>query len=180
MNIKLSDMKTEKQWEQVKELYFDAFPKEERKPIEVLRKGIEHRYTKVFVIEDGDRDFAGEVIMMLDRDIAFLDYFAVSPNMRGKGIGSKTLKLLQEKYQNKKFALDIESTRVESDNKKQRESRKQFYISNGMKAMDYTVNVFDFDMEIMAYNCELSFEEYHTLYHNLYGEKISRYVKLGE
>ncbi len=39
-NIKLTDMTTEEQWEQVKQLYFEAFPKEERKPIEVLRKWI--------------------------------------------------------------------------------------------------------------------------------------------
>ena len=90
------------------------------------------------------------------------------------------MKLLQEKYEGKKFALDIESTKAECDNKKQRESRKQFYIANGMKAMDYIVTVFDFDMEIMTYNCELSFEEYHTLYDNLYGSTVSQFVKLGD
>lgn len=176
----MCDLQTESQWEKIKRLYFDAFPKEERKPIGILEKGIKKGYTKVFVITDDKDDFAGEVIMMLDKDIAFLDYFAVSPAMRGKGIGSKVLKLLQEKYKGKKFALDIESTRVECDNKKQRESRKQFYISNGMQAMDYTVNVFNFDMEIMVYNCELSFNEYHNLYDNLYGKKISQHVKLGD
>lgn len=179
MNIRLSDLKNEMQWAKVKELYLEAFPKEERKPISFLEKGIRQGYTKVFVIENEEGNFAGEAILMLDKDIAFLDYFAVSPNMRGGGIGTKVLKLLQEKYEGKKFALDIESTKAECDNKKQRESRKKFYIANGMKPMDYIVSVFDFDMEIMTYNCELSFEEYHALYENLYGPKISQFVKLS-
>ena len=109
---------------------------------------------------------------------ALLDYFAVLPQRRGMGAGSSALKLLLNRYADKRLLLEIESTKKEASNSEQRLRRKAFYTANGMAALDYCVDLFGVEMEILTYRCDVSFEEYHSIFENVFSPRAAKNVKL--
>ena len=61
-------------------------------------------------------------------DMVMLDYFAVSEKKRSCGLGGRALKLLQEKYGDKRFFLEIECEDETAKNATERVRRKAFYL----------------------------------------------------
>lgn len=55
-------------------------------------------------------------IVIVYDDLCLLDYFAVLPQRRGMGAGSSALKLLLNRYADKRLLLEIESTKKEASN----------------------------------------------------------------
>ena len=125
-------------------------------------------------------DFLGEVITILYRDILLLDYFAVVPEYRGKGIGRQALKAVVSHAGERRVLLEIETTKKPSENKAERIRRKNFYLRNGMREMEYTVQLFGIEMELMTYRCEVSFSEYHALFREVFGSAAAEHVRLTE
>ena len=178
MEICLTSADTNKQLTQIKKLYKEAFPRNERKPFFLILKKQRQGYSDILSIksasESGENDrILGEAIIIKNGDIALLDYFAISPDFRGGGIGSRALHLLRQRYGSYRFMLEIESTVHPASDPAQRLSRKNFYLRGGMKCMDYLVSLFGVEMEIMTYDCTVTFEEYHALYEKTFG----RYMK---
>ena len=60
-------------------------------------------------------------------------YFAVKPELRGKGIGQTILSTLIEKYENQSNIMDIEAPRPDCSNAEQRKRRHDFYVRNGFR-----------------------------------------------
>lgn len=172
--IKIVDPTTKEQFTQMRRLYNRAFPKAERKPFSML---MQIQGEGMHCIEE-DGKFCGLVIMMLYDDIALLDYFAVSEDARNHGIGSRVLHEVIEKYRDRRFMLEIESTNIDSPDREMRESRKGFYLRAGLSPEDYEVMLFGVRMEIMTYNCHVSYEEYHRMYESVLPETLSKKVKL--
>ena len=109
-------------------------------------------------------------------DLVLLDYFAIDDSKRGKGYGSKALKLLQERYAGYRFFLEIERTDVEADNIEERKRRKSFYLQNGMTELSVHAVLFGVKMELLGYQCEVNFEEYRNLYVSNYGNLTKKNV----
>lgn len=174
--IRLTDPTTKEHFTQMRRLYNSAFPKSERKPFSMLMKlqGEGMHYIE----EDGK--FCGIVIMMLYEDIALLDYFAVSEEARNRGIGSQVLHEVIEKYKDRRFMLEIESTNADSPDHEMRCSRKGFYLRAGLAPEAYEVMLFGVQMEILTYNCHISYEDYHSMYEHILPEALSKKVKLIE
>ncbi len=164
----------------IQDLYIEAFPQTERKSFDLLLKTRDNGQAEILSIENENNDFLGLAITAQHQDMVLLDYFAISPNQRSSGIGSKVFQLLKQRYADKRFFLEIERTDIVADNQLQRQKRKAFYLKNGMQDMPFTVNLCGIEMEILAYNCKLSFQDYFNLYHCLFGEHISRYISLAK
>lgn len=163
---------------QIKSLYKKAFPRKERKPWRLIIKKQAEGTMEILTIEDEDGSFLGLSIFAFDKDLALLDYFAISGNRRGQGIGSEAIQLLQKRYQDKRLVLEIESTKHETKELAMRKSRKEFYLKNGLHPMDFDVKLFGVEMEILA-NCQqLSFEEYLNIYIHACGRAYSKYIFL--
>ena len=133
---------------------------------------------ELFAIENEAGEFLGEVISILYRDILLLDYFAVVPEYRGKGIGRQALEAVFSHAGKRRVLLEIETTKNTSENKEERVRRKNFYLKSGMNAMGCSVNLFGVEMELMTYRCEVSFAEYHALFRDLFGEAAAKHVQL--
>lgn len=134
---------------------------------------------EILSIEDEHGRFLGMAVMILHRDLALLDYFAIVPEYRDGGIGSTALQMLKKRYSGKQFFLEIESPETESPNVEQRKRRKKFYLGNGMKEMPFKVNLFGTDMEILGDACTFGFSEYYEIYQKVFGADIAaRKVKL--
>ncbi len=159
--------------EKIEALYMQAFPKSERKPWKLLIEKQSEGTMELLSIEDEDGSFLGLAIFAFDKDLALLDYFAIAGNRRGQGTGSKAIGILQERYLEKRFLLEIESTKHPVPDLAIRKSRKAFYLRNGLHPMSFDVSLFGVEMEVLS-NCEhLTYEEYLDIYKHACGREFS-------
>lgn len=188
--MRLTDAYTKEQLKRVRLLYEDAFPKSEKKPFGMILRGRKKGNYEILALEGENGEFQGLAITMHYGELVLLDYFAIEPVCRGCGVGSCALKALQQRYRGKKFLLEIESTvgqeeaagnrkgNVQSDEEELRLRRKAFYLRNGMQPMDFLVNLFGVEMELMTYECNVTFEEYHAIFEHLLPRGMASRVKL--
>jgi len=173
--MKLRDVNSFKQWRKIYQLYRRAFPRCERKPFWLIWRTKRRGQTDVWYLED-EKGFVGFAATVNSKDLVLLDYFAIDNGKRGCGNGSKALQLLQKQYADKRLFLEIESVYEDSDNPEERKRRKQFYLSNGMTEMQVKVQLFGVNMELLGYNCKVDFASYYSVYMDVYGKKISRFI----
>ncbi len=162
----------------IKRLYRAAFPRVERKPFRFILKQREKGEAELFAIKTNDGKFAGLAFVVKHDDVVMLDYFAVSPKLRGKGVGSKALNALMKKYSDSRFILEIESVDVPCKNLEARQKRREFYLRNGMKPAGFTAHVFFTNLEVLTAGKPVTFEEYRSLYASHLGGRAEKRIKL--
>lgn len=167
---------TSRDWRKIKKLYKTAFPKTERKPL--LLVWIMNRKNKADIwVFERNNEFCGFAITNNAGDLVLLDYFTISDEERGKGLGAEALRQLQDHYIDRRFFLEIESPYVSADNIEQRKRRKQFYLANRMTEMHVKAKVYKVEMELLGYNCKVSFEEYRSIYLTNYGKRVAEKIR---
>ena len=167
---------TKNERDNIKELYLKAFPKEERKPFSLIVEKQAEGGADMFSIEENGQ-FAGLAIPAYNDDIVLLVFFAISDTMRGKGCGSKALKLIMDKYRGKRFILEIEDTNAPAPNSDQRIRRKNFYIKNGLINTGLMADVMGVEMEVLGNTNSITFDEYWNVYNKAFGSEISKQIK---
>ena len=163
---------------EIEYLYLTAFPKNERKPFDLILEKCNNGSIEIISIQNDNSNFLGFAIMILHDDMVLLDYFAIAPESRGQNLGSTALKMLFERYKNKRFILEIENTEIECDNSEERKRRKAFYLKNGMSVMPFKVNLIGVEMEVLTHNCEVTYEEYYSIYENTFSDEYCNKIKL--
>ena len=134
--------------EQIKQLYQTAFPEDEQIPWKDLVRLIGEMnldFTAYYERED----FIGFTIVFPYEPFNWYWYFAVQPELRGKGKGQEILTALIEKYKGKTFVLDMESPKQECNNREQRERRHKFYLRNGFRDTNLYKKFDEVEMTIM-------------------------------
>lgn len=172
--IKATD---ERRLRRIEDLYMSAFPKAERKPFQLMLQKQQEGTMELLSIED-ENEFLGLAIFAHDKDIALLDYFAISGEKRGQGIGSRALKALQKIYDGKRFVLEIETTKKPCKDLEMRKKRKAFYLRNGLHTIDFDVVLFGVEMELLSNAEHLNFQEYLDVYQNACGLKHADKIRL--
>ncbi len=157
-------------------LYMSAFPKCERKPFSIIMKMQKSAKTDVWYIEK-DGKFVGMGTTINGKNLILLDYFAISEKSRGRGYGSDILKSLRNLYPDKGFFLEIEKTYPYAENAAERIRRKDFYLRAGMKELGTDAKLFGVDMELLGYDCSLTFDEYREFYRINYGEFAAKNIR---
>ena len=185
----LRDATEEKQLEDIRRLYESSFPKSEKKPFEFMRKRQKEGAFHMLAIEDEAGEFRGLAIMMLSGGWALLDYLAIEPDCQGTGLGSRTLEELQRRYGKERLVVEIESTAEDgaaairaasghfAGNWGERLRRKAFYLRNGMVPMDFMVNLFGVEMEVLTFGGRITFEQYHGIYAGVLPREMAEKVK---
>ena len=137
--------------QEVRALYKEAFPEGEQIPYERLLQLIGEMNLDVSAYyENGSSasDFVGFTIVYPGKKYNWFWYFAVRPELRGKGYGQQILSQLIEKYKDGTNILDMESPEQVCENSEQRKRRHAFYLRNGFrdtgvgksfKGIDYTI-----------------------------------------
>ena len=159
----------------IENLYLSAFPAAERKPFSLLLEKQREGSVEILSLEE-DGAFAGLAILVRLDDLVLLDYFAVSPGQRGRGIGGESLKLLNEHCRGSRFFLEIEDVGVPSDNAEQRRRRRAFCLRHGMTPLPFRVNLFGVQMELLSFGAPLTFDEYFRLYRDIFGASVAANV----
>ena len=158
MNI--ADEGAQYKW-QLYDLYDKAFPEQEKKPLQVMEQLVADGKMEMLVLVDED-EFAGLAINLIDEEQnrALLDYYAIAPEKRNGGYGSKGLEVLLERFKNYKYIFEIETQNEKAENAEERKRRKAIYLRNGLKETGLFVNVYDTDFELLTPDGELTFWEY--------------------
>ncbi len=163
----------------VKELYHEAFPKDEQVPYFAL-KHFARGHVDFNAVYHGAQ-FIGFVYNVLYKDIVFLFYFAIKKDVRHQGYGSQILNMMKEKYQGYRILLNIEDIEEHSSNYLERKQRQAFYIKNGFSLLDYKVKEGGVIYQMLCYDKqhrEVSEEEYLSLLKDYFGSLWFRYVYL--
>ncbi len=176
--MKLTNCTTEAQFASLEHLYMETFPAAERKPFPLMVEKSREGVMELLAIEGEGGAFLGLAMTVLYRDLVLLDYFAISPKLRGQEIGSGALRLLQGRYAGKRLVLEIEDTGADAPNREERIRRKAFYLRNGMAVMPFLVDLFGVKMQVLTNGADVSFAEYHGIYRASFPEKISSNITL--
>lgn len=146
----------------VKQLYVSAFPANERKPFSLLRRRQRQGRSEILVVREGVEPL-GFMVTVEHLDMVMLDYFAIRPDVRGRGAGKAAFALLQESCTAERLFLEIERPMPGAENLRERERRKAFYLQSGMQESGIFVHIFGTNMELMHASAPVSFEEYCAL-----------------
>ncbi len=82
-----------------------------------------------------------------------LQYFAVWPDKRGKGVGTKMLTFLCERYAGNGILIEVENPKYAPDEQHlaMMQRRIRFYQDNGFSGTDVEVSLFGTEYQIMIY-----------------------------
>jgi GNAT superfamily N-acetyltransferase len=174
-DLTLSTPKDLAQWLRLYRLYLSAFPREERKPFSVIRNMYRNKKTDIwFVSEQGT--FLG-FATTINGSLILLDYLAVAPKFRGQGIGTQILLTLKKTYSGKGLFAEIESAYECHPDQEERLRRKQFYLNCGMEQLNVMASVFGVKMELLGWNCHLTFADYQAFYRDHYSPWAAQHIK---
>lgn len=174
MNLKLLEFdQCPHDFEKADQLYHEAFPKEERAPMSFLIQKAQHNEGDFLYVYD-DRQWIGFVYVITYRQLSYVFYLAVDHRLRGSGYGSAILEMLQRKYPYT-IMLCIEEVKEKYDNYKQRVKRKDFYLKNGFKEMDFYFIEFGVRYEMLYTGKRLPSQYFDELMFHYVGEKYKEY-----
>lgn len=156
--------------DQVYHLYEEAFPEEEKKPFSLMEELTGQGKMEMLAIEE-DGEFVGLAMNMLAEGAALLDYFAISSDKRCGGYGSRAVRMLQERFHDKKYIFEIEVQDKNAPNAEERKRRKDFYLRNGLRETGVFANVYRTDFELLTPDGNLTFEDYVGLLQYILGQE---------
>ena len=118
-------------------------------------------------------EFAGLAINLIDEEQnrALLDYYAIAPEKRNGGYGSKGLEVLLERFKNYKYIFEIETQDEKAENAQDRKRRKAFYLRNGLKETGLFAHVYGTDFELLTPDGSLTYDEYTGFLERILGEE---------
>mgnify|MGYP002741380844 FL=1 len=150
-----------KNLEDIKQLYMDAFPFEERIPFYIMVSVGNDRGVEFLSIYDDDT-WLGFIHTLVGEKLSYIFYFAIDGSLRQSGYGSKIIR--EYKKMHPKLSLAIEPIEEDSDNIKQRKKRLAFYEKNGFETLDTKVVEMGVEFELMgAKGMEIKESDYKSL-----------------
>ncbi len=163
----------------VQRLAQEAFPPEEYMAPSKLIEMAERGEVEFLGLYDEDT-FAGFMVVSIFEKICYLFFLAIDPVLRSRGYGSRTLKLLEERYPDKQQVVDFEMIDDAAPNHAQRVTRKAFYMRNGYKETGKYISYLGVDYEILCKSDEFDFVAFQRMmchfhidnFHPQYFEKV--------
>ena len=147
----------------IKRIYFEAFPKEERMPFPMMVAMSKLWNTQFFAFYDGDIP-CGFIYLASNRKIVFVMIFAVEKCFRSMGYGSSILQQIEKMYPNKKIIISIEPCDDNVSDIELRKKRKSFYIRNGYEETGYMMKLNGAVQEIIIKNGEFTKKEFRLFF----------------
>lgn len=143
----------------IKRIYKEAFPTNERAPLFYLKHKAKANNFNFYAIYDKGQ-YIGLTNIIYHKDIVFIFYLAVAQEHRGKGYGSRILAAIVKKYSGKRVILNMERLDPNAENYGQQLQRKQFYNRNGFLECGVRSVENGVPYEMMAYSGKVSYEEF--------------------
>lgn len=166
-----------KDYKDIKRLFYSAFPPEERPPYFFLKWKARRGKGELLVAKDDGR-FVGFIYLIRHLDLIYIFFFAVDENVRGGGYGSKILQYVKERNEGKKIFLAREPLDDTADNAEQRRKRHAFYIKNGFSDLSIKIIENNYVFEAMSIGGDISADEYDALITNWSGRFIRKFTDM--
>lgn len=147
MNLKYIDYFVSEHKNEIKKLYMNSFPRDERFPFWILKHCSKEKNVVFNVILEGNKLIGMEYIINYE-NISYLMYLAVDKSQRDKGYGSQILKDLNQEYST--IILSIEKTN--KDLKDDKQKRKDFYLRNGFNETNKFIKDNEIEYEVLCTN----------------------------
>lgn len=147
----------------IKRIYFEAFPKEERMPFPLMVAMSKLWNTQFFGFYDGDVP-CGLTYLASSRSLVFVMFFAVDETLCSKGYGSLILQQLKSKYPDQKIIVSIEPCDTSAPDIELRKRRKSFYMRNGYHETGHMMKLNGVVQEILAANGTFSKAEFFSFF----------------
>ena len=113
MLLKKTELKNRSELSQIREIYLEAFPSDERAPFQMLVKRAKKGKAEMFsLIHEGE--LCGMTYIVRYRDMAYVFYLAVSKEKRGMGLGTKAMKAILERYKDSRVFIALEDWREDA------------------------------------------------------------------
>lgn len=172
MNIGLSTDITPSDSKLLEQLYIGSFPAEERRPWQSIVSPVNPHGPKLYAIIANGK-IAGLATLWLFDDFAYIEHLAVSPEVRGSGIGGNVIKKLRQLAGKREIVVEIEPpTATQPDTIR----RRNFYISHGFEVIDtnyvqppYSPELNEVPMHLMATAPMAPHKTGRTLHTEVYG-----------
>ena len=152
----------EEQWGKIRQIYFEAFPKSERKPFFTVRRSVKKGKAQILTALEEDA-LLGFVMAIPYHDMVMVDYLAVSGKIRSQGTGSRIMQEVCRKFPDKRIVLLIERPDETAENREQRISRRKFYFKNGFTSSGIFITGYSGNMEVLNFGGTVSWQEYMEL-----------------
>lgn len=177
MNLRLSlSDPTTADFEKVYALYQQAFPVDELYPKELLFSHFNEANNEFWSIYD-DQKWVGLVYCMTEKDLTYVGFLAIAPELRGEGYGSATLALVKEKYTNNRVCLLIEEVSDKYADYEARKKRFSFYQKNGFQSAGFKIAEYDVHYDfLVATGQSLTSAEYLSLINHYCGPEYAKVV----
>ena len=132
----------------------EDFRKEEIPSFNRYRKLIENNIQKAFYYEENE-NAKGYFIARQTKEYIFILFFAIFPEYRGQGIGSKCIKELEKELDGKTIIIEVESIKnaKSDDEEKLLKRRNSFYENLGFKTIkeiNYALNKRNYDIMVLG------------------------------
>ena len=147
----------------IKRIYFDAFPKNERMPF-FMMVGMSKLWNTQFLgFYDGDIP-CGFAYFAINRKIVFIMFLAVEGSLRSKKYGSAILTEIRNRYPNKKLIVSIEPCEEAAPDIEVRKKRKEFYRRNGYCETGYQIKLSGVVQDVLIANGEFEKNEFRLFF----------------
>lgn len=120
----------------IKKIYENSFPKEERFPIIILLLNIIRKNSELFV-ELVDEKVISFIYIIKYRNERFILYLAVDKEKRNNGFGGYLLNWYMNNHKNSNIYLNIDEVDGRYDDNIVRNKRLNFYLSKGFFLTEY-------------------------------------------
>lgn len=148
----------------ITKLNFEAFPIEEHTETDFIYDFEKDSLDLLGIyLEEAPEDFAGYFLCIKNEKTVYISYFAILPEKRNLGIGTKALEALKEYYDGKQIVLYFESIFEECENIEQRKRRREFYMRNGFFETGWFITVKGVNFEIVGSKKDFDLESYQKI-----------------
>lgn len=132
--MRVEKVRCSKRKKDIKQIYTDAFPREERMPFPMMIT-MSYLWNTEFLAYYDDDILCGITYLATIGHQTFVMFFAVDKTLHSQGYGSRILNCVQEAHPKNKIIISIEPCNENTVNINRR--RKDFYMRNGYKETGY-------------------------------------------
>lgn len=144
-------------YKQVNNIYKQSFPKEER--YISLNKMIKNKDAELYCLVN-KKEVYGITYLIKYKEMIFILYLAINPEIRSKGYGSYLLKWCLNKYNGKDIYLNIDEVNENKKDYEIRKRRQKFYLKNDFYMTDYISEEEMQNFNILCNNKTVKIEDY--------------------
>lgn len=137
------------------------FPQNELKSFETIKKSFNNHQSECLILKDKQKIIAYSVFVWKQPKVKILEYFAVTKENRGKGMGSLMISMLMDYLKIDELIIESEDPDMSIDKKEKeiKQKRLSFYRKNNFKESGLKLKLGDVNFVIFRYNNHLTKDE---------------------